>query len=133
MIVLPPFQVKKYFDFSQSQTVSSLTKFIEKNNNIFNLRQIYYENIFNYWFNENNLILEILLYLTINLVKFEVVWLWSKSKHLITWNGGRTNVPNGFAKKLATVLCGFPQKKKFYVVETFEFSTVRWTWRFVLS
>jgi hypothetical protein len=29
-IILPPFQVIKRFDFSQSQTASNLTKFVEK-------------------------------------------------------------------------------------------------------
>jgi hypothetical protein len=42
------FQVIRLFDFGQNQTVLNLTKFIEKNNNIFNPKQIYYENIFNY-------------------------------------------------------------------------------------
>ena len=51
------FQVIRCFDFEQSQTASSLTKFVGKNNNIFNPRQIYYENIFNYWFDETNLVL----------------------------------------------------------------------------
>ena len=56
-MLLPPFQVIRYFDFSQIQTVLSLIKFVEKSSNIFNPRQIYYENIFNYWFNKTNLIL----------------------------------------------------------------------------
>ena len=34
--------------FGQSQTALSLTKFLEKSSNIFNPRQIYYKNIFNY-------------------------------------------------------------------------------------
>ena len=42
------------FDFGQSQTTPSLTKFVEKRSNIFNSRQIYYENVFNYRFNETN-------------------------------------------------------------------------------
>jgi hypothetical protein len=46
--VLHPFQVIRRFDFGQSQTALSLTKFVEKSSNIFNPRQIYYENIFNY-------------------------------------------------------------------------------------
>ena len=46
--LLPPFQVIRRFDFGQSQTALSLTKFVEKNSNIFNPIQIYYENIFNY-------------------------------------------------------------------------------------
>ena len=37
-IVLHPFQVIRCFDFGQSQTALSLTKFVEKNNNIFNTR-----------------------------------------------------------------------------------------------
>ncbi len=55
--VLPPFEVIRRFDFGQSQTASSLTKFVEKVNNIFNTTQIYYENIFNYLFNKTNLVL----------------------------------------------------------------------------
>ena len=35
MYVLPPFQVIKYFDFGQSQTVSNLTKFTDKYSNIY--------------------------------------------------------------------------------------------------
>ena len=54
--VIHPFQVIRRFDFGQSQTASSLTKFVEKINNILNSTQIYYENIF-YLFNETNLVL----------------------------------------------------------------------------
>jgi hypothetical protein len=46
--LLPLFQVIRRFDFGQSQTALSLTNFIEKGSSIFNPRQIYYENIFNY-------------------------------------------------------------------------------------
>ena len=55
--LLPLFQVIRRFDFGQSQTDLSLTNFIEKSSSIFNPRQIYYENIFNYWFYETNLVL----------------------------------------------------------------------------
>ncbi len=51
---LPSFQVIRRFNFGQSQTALSLTRFVEKSNNIFNPRQIYYENIFNYWFDATN-------------------------------------------------------------------------------
>jgi hypothetical protein len=46
--LLSPFQVIRRFDFGQSQIVLSLTKLVEKNNSIFNPKQIYYENIFKY-------------------------------------------------------------------------------------
>ena len=36
--ILPPFQVIRCFDFGQSHTASSLTKFIEENSNIFDPR-----------------------------------------------------------------------------------------------
>ena len=39
-IVLPPFQVIKRFDFGQSQTISNLTKFIDKYNNIYNTKLV---------------------------------------------------------------------------------------------
>ncbi len=39
-IVLSPFQVIKHFDFSQSQTVLSLTKFIDKYINIYNTKLV---------------------------------------------------------------------------------------------
>ena len=50
-----PIQVTS-FDF-QSQITLNLTNFIEKNRNIFNLRQIYYKNLFNYRFNKIMLVL----------------------------------------------------------------------------
>ncbi len=56
-MLLPPFQVLGRFNFDQSQTVLSLIKFIEKSSNIFNPRQIYYENIFNCWFDNTYLVL----------------------------------------------------------------------------
>mgnify|MGYP003702636263 CR=1 FL=1 len=39
-IILPPFQVIRRFDFGQSQTVLSLTKFIDKYNNIYNTKLV---------------------------------------------------------------------------------------------
>ncbi len=39
-IVLFPFQVIRRFDFDQSQTVSSLTKFIDKYSNIYNTKLV---------------------------------------------------------------------------------------------
>ena len=38
--LLPPFQVTKRFDFGQSQTVLSLTKFIDKYSNIYNTKLV---------------------------------------------------------------------------------------------
>ena len=40
-----------------SQTALGLTKFLEKNSNIFNPRQFFYENVFNYWFDETSLVI----------------------------------------------------------------------------
>ena len=51
-VVLHPFQIISRLDFA-----TGLIKFVEKSNNIFNPKQIYYKNIFNYWFNETNLVL----------------------------------------------------------------------------
>ena len=49
--------VIRCLDFDQSQTALTLIKFIEKSSNIISPRQIYYENIFNYWIDGTNLVL----------------------------------------------------------------------------
>ncbi len=38
--LFPPFQVIKHFNFCQSQTILSLTKFIDKYNNIYNIKLV---------------------------------------------------------------------------------------------
>ena len=66
-----PVSYYKSFDFFLNQTFLSLINFIEKYINIFNMKQTYYQYIFNIKFNETNLMLYMLLFFSINLVKLE--------------------------------------------------------------
>ena len=50
------FRLQVIFNFDQSKYVSSLVKFVKKNTNIFNRKQLYHENIFDYRFNETYLV-----------------------------------------------------------------------------
>ena len=58
-----------------SQTILTLTKFIEKSFNIYPFQEVNYKNIVHNRSNDNYLISKILLFIHINLVKVGLVWL----------------------------------------------------------